>query len=189
MLGMAACAAAFSSAVTPQIVWAVVVAVVGCAVATWLIAAGVLNKIALLFNAPVKIRSVLDTIHEGLTLGFRDRALLTRALMLSVLFHLLTIVNTVAVGAAVGWEQIPWRGLLVVVPLILLVGAIPISPQGLGIQEGAFVYFLQAVGATSGQALAIALVLRAKSYFLAILGGLVWMLAKGSLAAKGEQGS
>jgi uncharacterized membrane protein YbhN (UPF0104 family) len=106
--------------------------------------------------------------------GMGDRPLLVRALGLSVVFHLLTVVNTAAVGMAVGWIDIPLEGLLVVVPLILLVGAIPISPQGLGIQEGAFMFFLHSLGATSAQALAIALVLRAKSYVLALLGGLLW---------------
>ena len=78
------------------------------------------------------------------------------------------------VGHAVGWEEIPWGDLFVVVPLILLIGAVPVSPQGLGIQEGAFVFFLSGVGASSGQAMAIALVLRAKSYLLAAVGGLLW---------------
>jgi uncharacterized membrane protein YbhN (UPF0104 family) len=96
--------------------------------------------------------------------------------VLSITFHLLTVVNTVAVATAVGWASPPWGDLFVVVPLILLVGAVPISPHGLGLQEGAFVFFLHSVGATTGQALAIALVLRAKSYVLALVGALGWIL-------------
>jgi uncharacterized membrane protein YbhN (UPF0104 family) len=128
---------------------------------------------------PQAATRIIEKVHEGFVWGLGDRKLLLKAFGLSVLFHLLTIVNTAAVGAAVGWSDIPWGGLLVVVPLILLIGAVPISPQGLGIQEGAFVFFLHSVGATTGQALAIALVLRAKSYVLAILGGGVWLVRRG----------
>jgi uncharacterized membrane protein YbhN (UPF0104 family) len=181
MLAMAACAAAFSDAITPQIVWTVVAAVCACVVGTWLVAAGVLSAVVTFLRLPGAARTIVDRVYQGLLLGLSDRRLLARALVLSVIFHLLTIVNTVAVGAAVGWEEIPWKGLLVVVPLILLIGAIPVAPQGLGIQEGAFVYFLHAVGATTGQALAIALVLRAKSYLLAAAGGVVWLVAKNHL--------
>jgi len=123
---------------------------------------------------PVGFVSIAGRVEEGLRHGMQDKGLVVQALGLSVVFHLLTVANTAAAGWAVGWEAIPLGHLFVVVPLILLVGAIPVSPQGLGIQEGAFVFFLQGLGCTSGQALALALVLRAKSYALALLGGVVW---------------
>jgi uncharacterized protein (TIRG00374 family) len=178
MLAMAAVAVCFTDVVTTPIVVVVCLAVAGCALVTGLVMAGVVQRIAALCRLPEKVLKILDAVHEGLIFGMRDPKLLRKALLLSLIFHLLTIVNTAAVAYAVGWTDIPWRGLLVVVPLILLVGAVPISPQGLGIQEGAFVFFLHSVGATTGQALAIALVLRAKSYLLALCGALVWWVRK-----------
>ena len=136
---------------------------------------GQLVRLSQIFKVPQKIHTKLVRLQEGLQWGLSDKGLLVKAAVLSISFHLLTIVNTAAVGHAVGWESIPWSDLLVVVPLILLVGAIPLSPQGLGIQEGAFLFFLHSVGATSGQALAIGLVLRAKSYVLAAVGGVLWL--------------
>ena len=174
MLLMALSAVFISDVVTPQIRVVVVLIVVSAVIGTGLVFSGILNRIAARCRLPAKVLAVIDKVHQGLVWGLSDRSLLLRALGLSIVFHLLTVVNTAAVGAAVGWSSIPWQGLLVVVPLILLVGAIPISPQGLGIQEGAFLFFLHSLGATSGQALAIALVLRAKSYLLAIIGGLLW---------------
>ncbi len=178
MLMMATVAVCFADVVTKPIIVVVFLAVTGCALVTGLVMAGVVQRIATLCRFPDKALKILDAVHEGLGLGMRDTKLLRKALFLSLIFHLLTIVNTAAVAHAVGWTDIPWRGLLVVVPLILLVGAVPISPQGLGIQEGAFVFFLHSVGASTGQALAIALVLRAKSYLLALCGALVWWLRK-----------
>ena len=63
----------------------------------------------------------------------------------------------------------------IVLPLILTIGALPLTPSGLGIQEGAFVFFLHGIGASEEQALLIALILRAKSVILALLGGLVFI--------------
>jgi uncharacterized protein (TIRG00374 family) len=179
MLVMALCACCMARDVTREIVLVVLAVGVGCILVTWMIIAGWLTRCATAVGLPQSVTRIVEKIHEGFVWGIGDRNLLVKAFALSVLFHLLTIVNTAAVGAAVGWLDIPWSGLLVVVPLILIVGAVPISPQGLGIQEGAFVFFLHSVGATTGQALAIALVLRAKSYLLALCGGIVWLVNRG----------
>lgn len=178
MLAMATVSACVSNVVTPEIVMVVTIAGLGCVVSTWIIFSGGMTTVVTCLRMPQKIITLVDTLHKGLLLGIEDRGLLLKALILSALFHLLTVVNTAAVAFAIGWREVPLDGLLVVVPLILLIGAIPVAPQGLGIQEGAFVYFLHSVGATTGQALAIALVLRAKSYVLALCGGLVWLLGK-----------
>jgi len=174
MLVLALCAVSVSTAATTQIRLLVLALAAGCGVATWLLFSGVLAKVVRRLGVGEKVTHFVGRVQEGLEWGMRDAPLVIKTLGISLLFHLLTIVNTAAVGAAIGWSGVPWADLLVVVPLILIVGAVPISPQGLGIQEGAFVYFLSSVGVSSDHALAIALVLRAKSYLLAILGGVLW---------------
>lgn len=169
----------------PQVTHGVVVATVAIGVVavglTAVLVRGTLARICGFFRVPQKILEKVSRLQGGVQWGLSDRPLLIRAGVLSLIFHLLTIVNTAAVAHAVGWDAVPWSDLLVVVPLILLVGAIPVSPQGLGIQEGAFLFFLHSVGATTGQALAVALVLRAKSYVLALSGGVLWLtLGRGS---------
>ena len=174
MLLMATAALLFSSAVTREIQILTVAVVFGVGVATFMIARGFLPAVLTTVRCPDKFVTKAVRLQEALRWGLSDRALLVKAGALSIAFHLLTVVNTVAVAAAVGWVSPPWGELFVVVPLILLVGAVPISPHGLGLQEGAFVYFLHSVGASTGQALAIALVLRAKSYVLAFVGAFCW---------------
>ena len=174
MLALAVCAVFMSSAVTTQIQLLVFALAGGCGVATWLLFSGIFATLVHSLGAPDRITGVIKRVQDGLEWSMRDVPLVMKTLGISLVFHLLTIVNTAAVGAAVGWTGVPLTELLVVVPLILIVGAVPVSPQGLGIQEGAFVYFLSSVGVSSDHALAIALVLRAKSYLLAILGGVLW---------------
>jgi hypothetical protein len=101
--------------------------------------------------------------------------LLIVALALSIVFHLLAVINTIVAGLAVGWTDIELLKLVVVLPLILIIGSLPITPSGLGLQEGAFFFFLQQAGASPSQALAVGLVLRAKWYILALVGGVVWI--------------
>jgi glycosyltransferase 2 family protein len=173
MLFMANLACLIGVPVSAEIIVAVILASFACVSATvvvhyrWYI---VLMRVCKL---PVRFIKALEAFQEGLSLGIRDRRLFAKALLMSLLFHLLTIVNTAVVGIAVGWNDFSLGALAAVVPLILVVGAVPISPQGLGIQEGAFVYFLTQVGATPAQALAVGVVLRAKSIVLACLGGFV----------------
>ena len=71
-------------------------------------------------------------------------------------------------------------GLFIVVPLVLLVSMVPLTPAGIGIQEGAFLFFLQRIGATEAQGLGVGVVLRAKVMVIAMLGGLLWLYVRKS---------
>ena len=117
----------------------------------------------------------LRKIQEGLLLARRDYMLLAKALIFSFAYHLLTVINTIVAARAVGWQHPPFLDLVIVIPLILIVGALPVSPNGLGIQEGAWLFFLQTAGATPAIAMGIALILRAKSYVIAGFGYFFWL--------------
>ena len=132
------------------------------------------------FSQLKKVLSSVKKIQDGFHLARKQRGLFVKTMGLSYVYHTITVLNTVAAAYAVGWDNPPVSELFVVVPLILLVGSIPISPSGLGIQEGAFVFFLHGLGATTAQALGLALVLRAKSYVLALWGWGIWLGVKGS---------
>jgi uncharacterized membrane protein YbhN (UPF0104 family) len=95
---------------------------------------------------------------------------LFQSMLLSLLFHGLTVVNTQVAAWAIGAPPIAFGGLFVVLPLILLLGSIPLTPQGLGVQEGMWVFFLGQIGVSPADSLAISLVLRAKSYLLGAAG-------------------
>lgn len=106
--------------------------------------------------------------------------LLAKAMGLSLLFHVFTVANTMAAAWAVGWGNPPIAELFVVLPLIMIIAALPITPSGLGLQEGAFMVFLQLLGASPAEALGVGVVLRVKAYFLGVVGGLLWLgLGKG----------
>jgi uncharacterized protein (TIRG00374 family) len=65
--------------------------------------------------------------------------------------------------------------LFVFVPLINFITMIPISIGGIGIQEGAYVYFFSQTGMSVQEALAVALILRFLMLVSYLPGGLVYM--------------
>lgn len=180
MLGMALVFMWFAAGVTEQIRWFVVAATVGVVFGTALCLSAQLSRWFARLPVVGRFAKHIERVQAGFRLARREPRLLLKALGLSLVFHSLTVVNTVVAGAAVGWYSAPWGELFVVLPLILLIAAIPVTPSGLGIQEGAFFYFLQVVGASPAQALGAALVLRAKVYVLAAVGGIVWLFMRAS---------
>ncbi len=179
MVLLALCFMWFVDNVTVEIRIAIALVGVGLGIITVLALA---DRPAHLLERFAILRPVLVGMHKvqsGFRLARGNVRLLGTTLILSFLYHSLTVVNTVVAAQAVGWEHPPVWDLFVVLPIILLVGSIPATPNGLGIQEGAFYFFLHGIGATPAQALGVAVVLRAKSYVLAVLGGLVWLRMKG----------
>lgn len=145
-----------------------------------------LGTLKLPFLSPFicKVSAALLKVQQGLKYGMSQPKVLLIAVFYSFIFHILAILNTMAAAYAVGWWDPDFAKLCVVVPLILLVSAVPISPQNIGVQEGAFFFFLKMAGATSPQALGVAVILRLKSYVLAMLGYGFWLKEKRGEAVK-----
>ncbi len=144
-------------------------------VGNWIFA--YLEKIIALTNK-VKLISLLKKLEEAMKFARGDKILFAKSMALSFLFHILAVLNTYVAGRAVGWEEPDIFGLCVVVPLILIVSMIPITPSGLGVQEGAFVFFLKRIGATAAEGFGVALILRIKVLIIAIVGGIMWAMQK-----------
>ncbi len=165
----------FVSFITWQIECVVLVVAFGVVVVTVLALSPKLISLVERLPYAQLLTKHVHKIQEGFYTARKDRLLLVKAFVLSFAYHTFTIGNTAAAAWAVGWWNPPIQDLFVVIPLILLLGALPITPGGLGIQEGAFYYFLHQLGATPAQAMGVAVVLRVKSYILALIGGVVWL--------------
>lgn len=122
-----------------------------------------------------RLAALLEKLERAFRAARSNPGLLLRAMALSFVYHVLTVLNTYVAARCVGWEDPGLGGLFVVVPLVLLVGMVPITPSGIGLQEGAFLFFLQRIGATEAQALGVGLVLRAKVFVIALVGWLLWI--------------
>jgi uncharacterized membrane protein YbhN (UPF0104 family) len=102
------------------------------------------------------------------------------SLAASFFIQLSVVIINMFIGHAVG-ADIPWGFYFVFTPLVAVAGMIPISLNGLGVREGAYVYFLSQVGLSASQALAFAILWLILITLNSVLGGIGWTLAGRSL--------
>ncbi|MDD1534536.1 MULTISPECIES: lysylphosphatidylglycerol synthase transmembrane domain-containing protein [unclassified Bradyrhizobium] len=94
----------------------------------------------------------------------------------AVVVHLLTIAASyaLAIGLDAGLSALD---AFVLVPLVIMAAAVPLSIGGWGIREGAMVGALGLVGIASDKALAISILLGLGNLIVGFIGGAVWLLA------------
>ncbi len=133
---------------------------------------------------------VLDSFNTYRSSG----RVLTHVLALAFLFQLNIVIINKVYSLGLGIE-VPFSKLLVIIPLIYLTEMLPISINGLGVRESAFVYFFGLIGNSREEGLALSLLVIGMRYVMGMLGGtlLVMTVAKaGGLralraAAKAQQ--
>lgn len=135
--------------------------------------------------APVLLPLVLPANHWFRVLVERDLApywsdvpLLARVSLLSAVFHLSQIAVLWLLAAALG-IAIPPSYYFVFGPLVNVFATLPISVNGLGVREGAYVYFLTHVGIDAEAAIAFAFLWFALVLFSGAIGGVVYLRSEG----------
>lgn len=98
------------------------------------------------------------------------------ALVMTFPVHATTVVSATLAGLAFGIKM-PLLYYWTVVPVVTLVGAIPISPQGAGVMEAFAVLLTRTQGVTISQAIALAMAIR--------FGQMFWNLVAGIFVLRG----
>lgn len=126
-------------------------------------------------------------VAEALT-AYRPRAL-AAALGVSIVFAASNAVSYACIGEAVG-IRLPLAYYMLVSPIITLVLLLPISFNGLGTRDGAYLALFVPAGVTPDGALAMSLMYHALNYLTAIAGGVAYagMGTAESLAGSGDEG-
>jgi len=96
-------------------------------------------------------------------------------LAVSLSIHLLSIIAIIILSVGMGLG-LKWIGVVVVVPLVTLIMAIPISIAGWGIREGAMVIGLGYLGVIPESALALSVLFGLLMLVIALPGGLIWLV-------------
>jgi uncharacterized membrane protein YbhN (UPF0104 family) len=123
-----------------------------------------------------------DVIEQALD-AFRSfgraRGFLWRSLAVSVLLNVACVLQLMTLGMGLG-VGIPWPIWFVIVPIIICVSAIPITPSGLGIRENLYVLTLAGPGLQVPATDALAVSLLAYFGFLvwSLIGGVVYLLVR-----------
>lgn len=111
----------------------------------------------------------------------KQSAVLIKALALSMALNLACVLQFAAVAKGLGLG-LPFTSLMFIVPAIICISALPITPSGLGVREHLFVGTLTVAAINVDAKLALSLSLLAYSGSLAwsLLGGIVYVNLKDS---------
>jgi uncharacterized protein (TIRG00374 family) len=96
------------------------------------------------------------------------------AYLLSLIFYVGAALTVWAAAMSVNANVDVWY-LLATVPIVLLIGMLPISINGLGITEAGFAMFLQFAGVPPAESVAVGLLIRARIILTALIGGVVFL--------------
>lgn len=100
---------------------------------------------------------------------------LLRAMLYSYAFYGVAVLNVYLAGLVIGVDLTLGR-LFALTPIIMLIAAIPLTPNSIGIWEWSFSTYLVSAGALPEEGLAIALLLRAKTLLISLLGGVLFLM-------------
>lgn len=158
--------------------WLLVAAIGAGLIAIWAGGARMLGAGArLTANAPRLVGRIVGKVNRvaGDVGAFRRApGEIVAALAWSVVFYGTLVLYQFTLLRAVG-SNIGWAEAAVVAPLVPLVSLLPVTANGLGLAEGAFVLFYTQMGVPADQAFAAALLRRLVSIAISIPGGFLWL--------------
>ncbi len=115
----------------------------------------------------------------GILRSFRQYRTKTGKILIIISVSLLFQFNIVVINkiyAAALDVTIPFLHLMVIIPIIYLTEAVPISINGLGVRESAFAFFFSLLGFSAADGLAVSLLVLVMRYLVGILGGAVFLV-------------
>lgn len=109
----------------------------------------------------------------------KQRGFLTRTVLLSMVLNFICVLQFWVLARGLGMN-VSLLALCLIVPTVICVAALPITPSGLGLRENAVVQLLAApsIGADATDALSLSLLAWAGSAFWGALGGILYSMFK-----------
>jgi uncharacterized protein (TIRG00374 family) len=131
---------------------------------------------AFLFDMPVlsRFRPMASRVFHALQVYRSSYGVLIRAFLISFVVMLITSVAQYAIARSMGLD-IPVVYFFLFNPLIAFVLVVPVSVNGIGLKEAAFVFFYGLVGVAQPAALSISLLFHGIIVASSLPGGLVWL--------------
>ncbi len=120
--------------------------------------------------ARVPMQTQVQKIIEVVRIYRQRPMLIFGTIMMTFPVHLTVVISAMLAGKAFDLP-ISTGYYFIVVPVVVLVGAIPLSPQGAGVMEAFAFYLTRSEGATVNQALALTMSIRLVGMFWNLLGG------------------
>ncbi len=106
----------------------------------------------------------------------RERFFLTRMLLISMVLNVFCVLQILVLAQGLHLQISP-LALFVIVPIIVCISALPITPSGLGVRENLYVLMLAVpeINVDPTRALSLSLLAYAGSLFWSLVGGVVYL--------------
>lgn len=112
-------------------------------------------------------------------LPFWNSTLIFKCLFWSFLSHLTVIIIHILIGYSINIDS-PLLYYFAFYPIVTIIGFIPISFNGIGIREGAYIYFLSLIGISRSAGLAFGLLWFAVTVICSLVGGIIFIVGNKS---------
>ncbi|MCD6015288.1 MAG: putative integral rane protein [Solirubrobacterales bacterium] len=145
--------------------------------AAGIVALSVLRRGGLGRHLPQRAQPWVAEVAKTLRTYAADPRLVVVVLVLGLAFQLLTVGATWALSEMLGLGLAPAL-IAVVVPLVLIATALPISIGGFGVREGSYVVLLADAGVSSGDATLLSLLAAAAMALASLPGGLFLLVGQ-----------
>ncbi len=129
---------------------------------------------------PKKIKEKTEYIISVVTSYRGHHKALSGALLLSILLQLNVIVFYYILAIGMGFS-IPFLHYFIIIPLVSFILLIPVSINGIGLREGAFIMFLSTYGLSAEQAIAYAWLSFFQFMAYGLLGGIVYAFRRSEI--------
>ena len=152
---------------------------------------GYFTLTTLVFNAKIMKRLVamlrfiklwdmgerLDRMVDSLHAFTAHKAILWQCFALSLICQTLTILAGYSLALAINLK-LPPIYFFMVLPVIWIITMVPLSINGLGVREGAFVFFFTKLGVSDSAALLLSFLTLSRTLALGLIGGIIYLLGQ-----------
>lgn len=123
------------------------------------------------------LRAKSEGVARSMGDCFKNKRVLAWVLVLSLAFHATVILVNYSIFLALGIDVSPVYCVLVV-PIIMALQMLPLSVNGLGVREGAYIYFFGLAGINAESAITASLLFWALVTAVSLFGGLVFAIRR-----------
>ncbi|MDO8673566.1 MAG: lysylphosphatidylglycerol synthase transmembrane domain-containing protein [Dehalococcoidia bacterium] len=123
------------------------------------------------------LREKIQGVGRSMAVSFSNKWILLWVIVLSIGFHATVILINFAIFRALG-QDVSLVYCLLVIPIIMALQMIPISFNGLGVREGAYIYFFGFVNIGAAPAVAASLLFWALVTVVSLVGGLIFAMRR-----------
>lgn len=129
------------------------------------------------FRGLSRIRGKIDKVYQALDLYKSERMGLLVTLLLGIGLHITAVAHYYLIGLALGLH-VSVLYFFIIIPLVLLILLLPVSINGIGVRENAYVLFFGKIGVEASTGIALSWLGFGMILIVGVIGGIIYALRK-----------